>query len=98
MFVASNNVVSILVILSFVRILGLGMWLEYCRFFWRLVAIVLLSWLRGKRRGCIETVNVLVLVLVGMRVWECGDLLDVGGVYISCKIGCVFPIWEYEDC
>ena len=37
----------------FVRILGLGMWLDYCRCLRCLVAIVLLSWLRGKRVGCI---------------------------------------------
>jgi len=37
----------------FVRILGLGIWLEYCRCLWGLVAIVLLSWLRGKREVCI---------------------------------------------
>ena len=33
----------------------------------------------------------------GMRVWNCGDVLNVVGVYISCEVGIVFPIEEYED-
>ncbi len=29
-------------------------------------------------------------------VWYCGNVLDVIGMKISCKVGCVFPIREYE--
>ena len=39
----------------------------------------------------------MVLMLIGMRVWECNDSLDVGAVYVSCKVGCVSPLGEYED-
>ena len=38
-----------------------------------------------------------VSMLDGMRVWDCGDLLDVGGMQVSCEVGCVFPIGEYEE-
>ena len=36
-------------------------------------------------------------MLAGMRVGDCGDLLDVVGVKVSREVGSVFPIGEYED-
>ena len=38
-----------------------------------------------------------MLVLGSMRVWDCGDVLHVVGVYISCEVGGLFPIGEYDD-
>ncbi len=32
-----------------------------------------------------------------MRVWDCGDILHIVGVKVSCEIGGVFPVGEYED-
>ena len=39
----------------------------------------------------------MVLVLGSMRVWDCGNVLYVVGVYVSFEVGSVFPIGEYKD-
>ena len=36
-------------------------------------------------------------MLGSVRVWECGDVLYVVSVQVSCEVGSVFPIGEYED-
>jgi hypothetical protein len=36
-------------------------------------------------------------VLGSMRVWDCGDVLYVVGVHISCEVGSVFPNGEHKD-
>jgi len=36
-------------------------------------------------------------VLGSMRLWNCGDVLYVLGVSVSCEAGSVFPIGEYKD-
>ncbi len=36
-------------------------------------------------------------MLSGIRVWNRGDVLHVVDVYISCEVGGVFQIGEYED-
>ena len=38
-----------------------------------------------------------MLALCGMRVWNCGDVMNVVGEYTSCEVGSVFPIGEYEN-
>ena len=38
-----------------------------------------------------------MLVLGSMRVWDCGDVMYVLGVYVPCEVGDVFPIGEYEN-
>ena len=60
----------------YVRILELGMCLVCYESLSRLVVLVLFSSLRGICVGCIWV----VLVLGGMRVWNCCDVLNVVGV------------------
>ena len=36
-------------------------------------------------------------MLAGMRVWNDGDLLKVVSMQVSCEVGGVFPVREYED-
>ena len=36
-------------------------------------------------------------MLGSMCVCYCGDVLNVVGVLISCEVGCVFSIGDYED-
>ena len=36
-------------------------------------------------------------MLGSMRVWDCGDVLYVAGVYVSCEVGSVLPIGDNKD-